>query len=133
MPVTFEANSSSSERTGTVTFSNSEYGYEMKLTIRQYPSGVVFSEDFEWLDPWALAGDNNGKPAGQTVETDDLKAYCPQLPTSKVDGVSTLQALEAKGYEMLTSVFISRRIILNSARQDITEGSSFQPQQVAPT
>ena len=103
MPVTFEANSSSSERTGTVTFSNSEYGYEMKLTIRQYPFGVVFSEDFEWLDPWALAGDNNGKPAGQTVETDDLKAYCPQLPTSKVDGVSTLQALEAKGYEMLRS------------------------------
>lgn len=101
IPVTFDANSSSSERTGTVKFSNDTYGYGMSLTIRQYPSGVVFSEDFEWLDPWALAGDNNGKPAGQTVETDDLKAYCPQLPTSKVDGVSTLDALEANGYEML--------------------------------
>ena len=101
IPVTFDANTSASERTGTVTFTNETYNYEMKLSISQYPSGVVFAEDFEWLEPWALAGDNEGKPAGQTVETDDLDAYCPQLPTSKVDGVSTLQALEAKGYEML--------------------------------
>lgn len=101
IPVTFDANSSSSERTGTVTFSNDMYGYEMTITIRQYASGVVFHEDFEWLDPWALAGDNNGKPAGQTVETDDLDAYCPQLPTPKVGDVSALDALEQHGYEML--------------------------------
>ena len=62
---------------------------------------VYWTEDFEWLEPWAIAGDNKGKQAGQTVEKDDLDAYCPQLPTSIVDGVSTLQALEAKGYEFL--------------------------------
>ena len=62
---------------------------------------VYYSEDFEWLEPWALAGDNKGKPAGQTVETDDLQAYCPQLPTPKVEGVSALEALENEGYEML--------------------------------
>ncbi|MFQ9759463.1 MAG: BACON domain-containing protein [Alistipes communis] len=62
---------------------------------------VYWTEDFEWLEPWAIAGDNKGKQAGQTVEKDDLDAYCPQLPTSMVDGVSTLQALEAKGYEFL--------------------------------
>lgn len=62
---------------------------------------IYFSEDFEWLDPWALAGDNKGKPAGRTVEDDNIDAYCPQLPTPKVDGVSALQALEAKGYEFL--------------------------------
>ena len=101
IPVTFDANTSASERTGTVTFTNETYGYEMKLAIRQYPSGVFFVEDFEWLEPWSQAGDNKGKPAGQTVENDDLDAYCPQLPTPKVDGVSALEALEAKGYQML--------------------------------
>lgn len=39
--------------------------------------------------------------AGRTVEDDNLDAYCPQLPTPKVDGVSALDALEAKGYEFL--------------------------------
>lgn len=57
---------------------------------------IYFSEDFEWLDPWAKSVE-----AGQTVETDNLKAYCPQLPTPKVDGVSALDALKAKGYEFL--------------------------------
>lgn len=57
---------------------------------------IYFSEDFEWLDPWALA-----VGAGRSVEDDNLDAYCPQLPTPKVDGVSALDALEAKGYEFL--------------------------------
>lgn len=57
---------------------------------------IYFAEDFEWLEPWALA-----VAAGRTVEDDNLDAYCPQLPTPKVDGVSALQALEAKGYEFL--------------------------------
>lgn len=57
---------------------------------------IYFTEDFEWLEPWSVA-----KDAGQTVETDDLDAYCPQLPTPKVDGVSALDALEERGYEML--------------------------------
>lgn len=65
---------------------------------------IYFMEDFEWLDPWAEKGDGS-KPAGQTVETDDLDAYAPQLPTPKitVEGqeVSALQALESKGYEFL--------------------------------
>lgn len=57
---------------------------------------IYYAEDFEWLDPWALA-----VGAGRTVEDDNLDAYCPQLPTPKVDGVSALDALEAKGYEFL--------------------------------
>ena len=85
---------------------------------------VYWTEDFEWLEPWAIAGNNKGKQAGQTVEKDDLDAYCPQLPTSIVDGVSTLQALEAKGYEFLRvwdpskkeGECIYRRTISNSAK-----------------
>lgn len=57
---------------------------------------VYFMENFEWLDPWAEAGS-----AGRTVENDDLGATVPQLPTPKIDGVSALDALLAKGYEFL--------------------------------
>lgn len=57
---------------------------------------IYFAEDFEWLNPWAEEG-----AAGKTVEKDDLAAKAPQLPTPKVDGVSALDALLAKGYEFL--------------------------------
>lgn len=57
---------------------------------------IYFAEDFEWLEPWSIEG-----AAGKTVETDDLGAKAPQLPTPKVDGVSALDALLAKGYEFL--------------------------------
>lgn len=59
-------------------------------------ANVIFQEDFEWLNDWAIAG--NGEPAGRTVETDDLNANAPQLPTPVVDEVSALQALLDKGY-----------------------------------
>lgn len=97
---TISENRSSNPRNGEIRFFNEDYNLESVLTVSQ-SEFTWFEENFEWLDPWALAGDNNGKPAGRTVETDDLGAYCPQLPTSKVDGVSTLDALEAKGYELL--------------------------------
>ena len=57
---------------------------------------IYFFEDFEWLDPWSVVGS-----AGQTVETDNLSATAPQLPTPKIDGVSALDALLEKGYEFL--------------------------------
>jgi hypothetical protein len=57
---------------------------------------IYFSENFEWLAPWAVAGN-----AGQTVETDNLLATAPQLPTPKVDNVSALDALIEKGYQFL--------------------------------
>jgi hypothetical protein len=57
---------------------------------------IYFFEDFEWLDPWAVVGN-----AGQSVETDNIGATAPQLPTPKIDGVSSLDALLEKGYEFL--------------------------------
>jgi hypothetical protein len=57
---------------------------------------IYFFEDFEFLDPWAVEGN-----AGQTVETDNLSATAPQIPTPKIDGVSALDALLGKGYEFL--------------------------------
>lgn len=60
---------------------------------------VYFTEDFEWLEPWAIAG-----KAGQTIENDDPDATAPQIKTPKVElegigEVTALQALESKGYE----------------------------------
>lgn len=57
---------------------------------------IYFTEDFEWLQPWAEAGG-----AGQTVETDNINAAAPQLPTPSVGGISALDALLEKGYEFL--------------------------------
>lgn len=54
---------------------------------------VYFTDDFEWFEPWSEQA-----PAGRTIETDDPDATAQQLGTNKVDGVSTYQALVAKGY-----------------------------------
>ena len=94
------ANKSADNRSGKIRFYNEEYNLETVYTVNQ-SYFAWFEENFEWLDPWSQAGDNKGKPAGQTVETDDLDAYCPQLPTPKAEGVSALEALEEKGYQMV--------------------------------
>lgn len=57
---------------------------------------VYFAEDFEWLEPWST--EDPTSPAGQTVETDNPDAKAQQLGTNKVDGISTYEALLAKGY-----------------------------------
>lgn len=59
---------------------------------------IYWSEDFEWLDPYAVAS-----KAGRTVETDDLDASAPQISaaSTKVDGLTACDALEARGYQML--------------------------------
>lgn len=64
---------------------------------------VIFSEDFEWLAPWTdsetqsskvsdTIGENETKPGGGDAR---------QLTTNKADGVTTLDALLAKGYDFV--------------------------------
>lgn len=69
-------------------------------------SGVYFSEDFEWLAPWAEVG--NGKACGQTVETDNPSANAPQLATPVVNEVSAYDALLEKGYTFLATHVASK-------------------------
>lgn len=70
---------------------------------------TYFEEDFEWLEPWAIAGSKeNHKPAGSTVETDDLDAAAPQIVACEVDGVSALQAMLDRGYEFKRTCNSSR-------------------------
>ena len=93
-------NSTGTWRTGTVRLYNTSANFEKTITVVQSVAGTVWSDDFEWLNPWSNAS-NLDNPAGDTVGDDDPNVYCPQLPTPKVDGVSALQALEAAGYQML--------------------------------
>lgn len=60
-------------------------------------NAIFFSEDFEWLAPWAAAGN-----AGATVETDDPGQTSPNL-TASSDGVSAYAALKKKGYTILAT------------------------------
>ncbi len=68
-----------------------------------YADNVIFEDDFEWLEPWS-----SQDPVGQTVETDNSEVTVRQLATNKVDGVSTYEALIAKGYEILATCHSSK-------------------------
>lgn len=57
---------------------------------------VLFSEDFEWIAPWAEAG-----AAGETVEADNASAASPSLKACKVDDVTLYDAFVEKGYDFL--------------------------------
>lgn len=72
------------------------YGNTYTQEIVNEGVGVYYEEDFEWLQPWSEVG-----KAGQSVETDDPGATAPQIKTPVVDGVSALDALLNKGYELL--------------------------------
>ena len=96
---TVSANKSADNRSGDIRFYNEEYNLETVYTVNQ-SYFAWFEENFEWLDKWSDEGGSDG-PAGRTVEDDNLDASAPQISTPKVDGVSALEALEAKGYQML--------------------------------
>lgn len=68
---------------------------------------VYFLEDFEWLDPWSVAGG-----AGRSVETDDVGAAAPALTSVTVDGVTAFDAVEARGYELIYDKNDNKRIYL---------------------
>lgn len=72
---------------------------------------IYFQDDFEWLDPWSIAG-----AAGKSVETDDLNATAPALTSVKAsaDGteMTAYQFIESKGYELLYDKNDNKRIYL---------------------
>ncbi|MDE6071823.1 MAG: hypothetical protein K2G53_04645 [Muribaculaceae bacterium] len=76
---------------------------------------VYFSEDFEWLAPYAAAGKNgNGDPAaGNTVGGGSTEA--PKADACKVDGKSALEAMQEKGYSLLSA----HNFVNDKGKQDI--------------
>jgi hypothetical protein len=59
---------------------------------------IYFVDDFEWLQPWAVAG-----KAGQTIETDDSGAAAPQIYAAGTtyDGKTASEALSERGYGLV--------------------------------
>ena len=68
---------------------------------------VYFMENFEWLEPWSVAGS-----AGRTVETDDVNATAPALTSVTVDGVTAFDAVEKRGYKFIYDKNDNKRIYL---------------------
>lgn len=58
---------------------------------------VYFFDDFEWVSPWAQAGN-----AGQTVENDDANAKAPNIFTTDGIGTEFINELEkVRGYTLV--------------------------------
>lgn len=70
---------------------------------------VYYTEDFEWIEPWAIAGDKDGNPAGDGVGTNDPSANSPQIVAQEIDGKTLSAALEAKGYELIRDCAASKK------------------------
>lgn len=68
---------------------------------------IIFNDDFEWLEPWAVAGKNgNADPsAADSVGDDKPGGEAPQITQCSIDvdgvKVNAGQAMEAKGYKFL--------------------------------
>ena len=101
IPIQFLANNTDAVRTATVTFHNPEYDYTAVHTINQYPSGIVFQEDFSWMAPMIAAYNATVKtPIGDTVGTNGSKGESPNAYT-KAEWLATdfWTVFNAMGYE----------------------------------
>lgn len=70
---------------------------------------IYFTEDFEWISPWAEAGDKDGNPAGDGVGTNNPSANSPQIVAKEIEGQTLAKALEAKGYELIRDCAESKK------------------------
>ena len=77
IPVVFEANTGSDVRTGTVTLANAEYGYTKTIDVVQYAAGIVFEDDFSWMQALVSEYQAAGTKIGMSVETNDPGASAP--------------------------------------------------------
>ncbi|MCM1348445.1 MAG: hypothetical protein NC338_03455 [Firmicutes bacterium] len=80
--------------------------FEAAAGASETAEGVYYSEDFEWLaEPWG-AYKSGEKEIGNTVDDDNLDAYCPFIDTPKYEyngeaNVTPKAALEATGMSFL--------------------------------
>lgn len=112
--VNYEANNLETERTGTVRFFNKEKNLESVVTFVQagkepepeYPEGVYFQDDFEWLAPYNAAYKAAKAEAGKPVAEGALDPVANNLASheqpniwSTADLAASVGAdLEARGY-----------------------------------
>ncbi|MDD7118445.1 MAG: BACON domain-containing protein [Bacteroidales bacterium] len=78
IPVTFEANTGEARST-TVTFKNEAYGYTKTVTVRQFATGIIFADDFSWLQPVIDAAKATDPGDYDTVGNKNLSAKAPNI------------------------------------------------------
>ena len=78
IPVTFEANTGEARST-TVTFKNEAYGYTKTVTVRQFATGIIFADDFSWLQPVIDAAKATEPGDYDTVGNKNLGAKAPNI------------------------------------------------------
>ncbi len=62
---------------------------------------ILFSEDFEWLSPWAIAGKDGNTPAGDTIGGNGTEA--PKADQCKNEGRTATEELIARGYDFVSA------------------------------
>ncbi|MGM9786335.1 MAG: BACON domain-containing protein [Candidatus Cryptobacteroides sp.] len=78
VPVAFAANEGDA-RVGQVTISNESYSYKRTLTVRQYAGGVLFADDFSWLQPVVDKAKETEPEDYDTVGNKNLKAKASNI------------------------------------------------------
>ena len=74
VPITFAENTTAEYRTATVEFYNAEYEYVTTYSITQAPAGILFVDDFSWLEPMVKA-----EGAADSVGLDNPSGNAPNV------------------------------------------------------
>ena len=78
IPVTFQANTGEA-RTKTVTFRNEAYDYTKTVTVKQFATGIIFADDFSWLQSVIDAAKEAEPGDYDTVGNKNLSAKAPNI------------------------------------------------------
>ena len=74
VPITFAENTTAEYRTATVEFYNTEYEYTTTYSITQAPTGMLFVDDFSWLEPMVKV-----EGAADSVGSDNPSGNAPNV------------------------------------------------------
>ena len=81
VPVSFAANEGI-ERTGVITIENETYSYVNTLTVKQFASGILFYDNFDWLSPVIAKAKESESGDYDTVGNKNLSAKAPNIYTT---------------------------------------------------
>lgn len=97
VPVSFAANEGV-ERTGVITIENETYSYVNTLTVKQFASGILFYDNFDWLSP-VIAKAKESEPGDyDTVGNKNLSAKAPSIYTTAALKEIFVKLRDAIGY-----------------------------------
>ncbi|MGM9741582.1 MAG: BACON domain-containing protein [Candidatus Cryptobacteroides sp.] len=121
VPVTFEANTSDATRSAVITISNDEYGYSTTVEVNQYGKGVIFADNFDWVEYFVDMDIAKGNTQGDGMA--DKKAYSIGSSYNLTGFSATLTDM---GYEALfpssKTVYVCKGNYLKFSKTNNTNG-----------